>query len=247
MATGGRGVCRAGFILVLLFQLHVLNGDSIMSNGGDDDDVATQVLRETMEEVTAEHVEDMTLLETIHQDDEVALKAEKEATMPTVKSTKSSSSKPKSGFRSPQGAKEMMKKRDLREKVVSSPMHDRRSRVPEASRPGLARETENVAGNTFTFEEYTSSMIDDDDENITGSQADDDNGEGYDDDKRAASRALLDQPTRALHRSYVEAVLKASGRGESIYGDEGGGDLYKVLGVKKGESDVSSIKRQVCV
>lgn len=212
-------------VVFLFIQFNALNGD--IGN----DDLLDEVMRETKEEQEAERATEIELDKIVETDIEVAKKAEQDAQdLSNRKNNIKPTSKSKTGFRSPQGASEMMKKRGVRDKVSSN--SDRRSRVPSNSRPGI--HSDSNAG--ITFEEYAASMTDEEDQDKVDSK---------DDMKRASGYSLLDEATRQLHHAHVSTVLKASGGGQSIYGDKGGGDWYKVLGVKKGESDISAIKRQV--
>lgn len=213
-------------IVILSIQFNSLNGDI-----GGDGDIIDEVMMETLQEQHAEQEAEVEFDKIVGQDVENAAEAEREAkNLLNRKKNIKPTIKPKSGFRSPQGASDMMKKRGVRDKV-SSVVSDRRSRVPETSRPGTPNES-----NGITFEDYAASVLKEEEQ---------DEVKTAEDEARKASRELLDDSSRAQHRAHVHAVLKASGGGQSVYGDKGGGDWYQVLGVKKGEDDVGAIKRQV--
>lgn len=219
---------------IISIQFMSLNGD-----------IASEIMKETFEEQHTEELAELEFDKILSQDAQMATEAENEAKIRQHrKQTKTSDGRHKAaGFRGPQGVSDMMKKRDLRENLVNS---DRRSRVPESSRPGSGATNNHRENNldTFTFEEYAASM--------QGNQGVISQRDGFVDEEaaeeqvRKASRDLLDVPTAQLQHRHVLRILKASGGGRSVYGDKGGGDWYQVLGVKKGEDDVNVIKRQVC-
>jgi len=63
-------------------------------------------------------------------------------------------------------------------------------------------------------------------------------------ESRRAARAALDEPTRAAHRRAVASVLRAAGDGSSMLGDAGGGDWYKVLGLRRSVKGRAKVKQE---
>lgn len=214
-------------LLIISLQASLLN---IIVVSGDVDYLENEILAETLKE-NDESLEEQFIAKSISEDTQTAAKAEQEALEESqIRHTSSKKLNSKYQFQnSPQqGANDLMKKKMVRDKISPG---SRRSRVPQSSLPSNQGEKATF-GDVFSFEDSSEETT----EAPTPSPDDD--------EKRQASWAQLDEPTRMAMSRAVSEVMKASGDGESVYNDHGGGTWYKVLGLRHGETDVTRIKQQ---